>query len=361
MTEEETHYPLNSLYLYLTDRCNLRCIHCWISPKYSNDRQEGIPFEPLKKAIIEAKPLGLGCVKLTGGEPLLYKRFKELLTFLTKEEVSISIETNGTLIDKDFIKAIREFSMDHIAVSLDASAPAIHDAIRGVKGSFELAVNGLRLLRETDLSPQVIITLQRRNANEIPEMIQLCRELNAGSLKINNLLPTGRGINAFQRSENLEIDEFLEKYQEVQREIQKTEDLEIIFDIPLALRSIEEIKHKDINECEIRTILGILANGDYSICGIGETVPELRMGNITKNSIRDVWQSNSTLCDLRKSLPNKLSGICHDCIFRYQCLGCCRANAYAVSGDLYAPFFLCQRLHETNRFPSSRYVETVTG
>jgi len=95
MREQSPYYQLSSLYLYLADQCNLSCRHCWISPGFSQDQKDGIYIEYLKKAILEAKGLGLQSVKLTGGEPLLYRDIYALLEFLAAEEIDILIETNG--------------------------------------------------------------------------------------------------------------------------------------------------------------------------------------------------------------------------------------------------------------------------
>ena len=130
-------YTLTSLYLYLTDRCNLRCAHCWISPRYSLKKDAGIPILPLKKTIQEAKIIGLNTVKLTGGEPLLYENIDKLLLFLKDEDLGISIETNGTLIDKASAALFKKCSVRQVAVSLDAASKEIHERIRGVSGCFE--------------------------------------------------------------------------------------------------------------------------------------------------------------------------------------------------------------------------------
>ena len=354
------NYPLTSLYLYLTSTCNLRCSHCWISPRFSRGKQDGIPFEPLKKTIQDAKTLGLQCVKLTGGEPLLYQNLNELLTFLSLEELSISIETNGTLVDENLVAAFKAAAVTQISVSLDAAGDKVHDEIRGVPGSFYRTLEGLKCFSGSGLNFQIIMTLQRKNKDEIPGMIALCERLNAGSLKINHLLPCGRGKEAFHRGDNLVFEELNALYLKVKEQGRPSENLDVFFDIPVAFRSIEDITVKGICECDILSILGILATGDYSICGIGQTVPELRMGNICRNSIRDIWKNSTILQDLRKSLPSKLSGICGDCIFKFQCLGCCRANAYAVSGNLYAPYFLCQSSYENSCFPESRCLAEET-
>ncbi|MBW1786793.1 MAG: radical SAM protein, partial [Deltaproteobacteria bacterium] len=89
--------PLRHLYMYLTEGCNLACRHCWLSPKRV---QEGkpFPFLPMAKfetVILEAKPLGLAGVKLTGGEPLLHPRVEEMFDFIGRHALHLSMETNG--------------------------------------------------------------------------------------------------------------------------------------------------------------------------------------------------------------------------------------------------------------------------
>ena len=357
MASQESYYPLQSLYLYLTDHCNLRCGHCWISPKIFNDQQIFIPLETLRRCILEAKSLGLQSVKLTGGEPLLYPELGELLRFLSSEELFVYIESNGILFDRKMVETFRTSKVEHISVSLDGASEELHDEIRGVKGSFQKTLQGLQILSDSGLNFQIIMTLQRKNREEIPGLVELSRKLGAGSLKINPLQPCGRAKQAFDRGDNLELDELIHLYRKVEEEWPPSHNLEIIFDLPIAFRSIEDIKSGGGNECRILNILGVLANGDFSICGIGQTMNELRMGNLHQDSIREVWKNNPVLKELREFLPKKLKGICRKCIFQFQCLGSCRANAYGLTKDLYAPYFLCQQLFDSGLFPASRYLD----
>ena len=356
MPNREPTFELSSLYIYQTDFCNLCCSHCWISPKFSDSKQNGLPLGPLKSAISEAKSLGLQSVKITGGEPLLCRELPSLLSFLDAKGLTVYIETNGTLMDRDIINHFRSSNVQQVSVSVDAASEKIHDDIRGVKGSFACTLKGLRLLSKAGVNFQIMMTVQRKNSNEIPGVIRLSDKLGAGSLKINHLIPTGRGKKAFARGDNLGFEELIRLYRLVEEKYPRPENLEIIFDLPLAFRSIEAIKRGGTAGCRILNILGILANGDFSICGIGQTVPELRMGNIHRDSVSSVWSNSPILKDLRQSLPSKLKGICHDCIFKFQCLGGCRANAYALAGDFYAPYFLCQRLFDAGKFPFSRRI-----
>ncbi|MBW2334290.1 MAG: radical SAM protein [Deltaproteobacteria bacterium] len=354
---KEPDFALTSLYLYLTDYCNLCCSHCWISPKFSQKQQNGIPLAYLKEAISEARSLGLQSVKLTGGEPFLYRDIADLLAFLASEQITVLIETNGTLINRDMVERLKFCNLDQLSVSLDAATEGVHDEIRGVKGTFHRTLEGLGLLSKHGLNFQIIMTLQRKNQEEIPGVIQLSEKLGASSLKINPLIPWGRGKEEIEHRQSLELEELLHLYRMVEKRWSLKKDLEIIFDLPVAFRSIENIKSKGINECQILNILGILGNGDLSICGIGQTVHELRMGNLRHDSICEIWQNSPILKDLRKSLPGMLKGICEHCIFKFQCLGACRAIAYALTGDLYAPYFLCQKFFESGLFPSSRHIQ----
>jgi SynChlorMet cassette radical SAM/SPASM protein ScmF len=357
MHAQTPSYPLASLYLYLSDQCNLSCRHCWISPEYSETATHGVPLGHLKKTISEAKTIGLQSVKLTGGEPLLYRDMNALLTFLASEDIAVIIESNGTLFERRMLDALRLCQVDQVSVSLDAATKEIHDEMRGVKGSFDRTLKGLKLLSEYEFDFQIIMTLQRRNSQEIQGLISLAKELGAGSLKINHLVPCGRGERAFRNRENLSPSELMLLYQTVERERSSYGNLDVIFDLPVALRSIEDIKRRGILECNILNILGILANGDFSICGIGQTIDELRMGNLYQDSIVEIWQNHRILLDLRDFLPRQLKGVCGNCLFRFQCLGACRANAYALNKDLYAPYFLCQESYDSGLFPASRMVQ----
>ena len=146
--------PLGTLYLYASGSCNLACRHCWITPEYvgfepgaSADNGQHVPLAYVEKAIREGKPLGLGSIKLTGGEPTLHPKFRELVTLIADAGLRITMETNGTLIDDDlaqFIKATPQFNF--VSVSLDGADAETHDTMRSVPGSFQRAMEGIGAL-----------------------------------------------------------------------------------------------------------------------------------------------------------------------------------------------------------------------
>jgi len=348
-------YPLTSLYLYLSERCNLRCRHCWVSPTVPDDvDEEAIDFAVLTRTITAAKELGLGTVKLTGGEPFLRKDIVELLRFLHGEGISIDIESNGTMIDRDTARIIKECEVRQVSVSLDSARALQHDKLRGITGCHEKSVAALHYLRAEEITTQVIMSLYEENIPEIEALAALCDDLDVPSFKINPVMPTGRGEKVFQRRENVDIEELIRIDRWIEEDLGGKYKTEINFCMPIGLKSLQAVTRNPLYECHILNILGILADGTVSLCGIGQTETDLNMGNIAKDDLTEIWRHHPLLQKLRKETPSELGGICGRCIFKFRCLGSCRACAYAASGDLRSPFFLCDEAYEKNLFPASR-------
>ncbi|MCP4691586.1 MAG: radical SAM protein, partial [Desulfobacterales bacterium] len=94
--------PLTSFYLYLSTGCNLACRHCWITPNLvqgAPDPGDCLDPDLLRKAVAEARPLGLRRANLAGGGPTLHPRFVEIVDMLTREGLAMDLDTNGTLMD----------------------------------------------------------------------------------------------------------------------------------------------------------------------------------------------------------------------------------------------------------------------
>jgi MoaA/NifB/PqqE/SkfB family radical SAM enzyme len=69
-SKENRSFPLNTIYFYLTRGCNLRCRHCWITPKFQTEENQ-YPSQELdlfRSIRDQAEPLGLSSVKFTDGE-----------------------------------------------------------------------------------------------------------------------------------------------------------------------------------------------------------------------------------------------------------------------------------------------------
>lgn len=348
--------PLTTLYLYIAGSCNLACRHCWIVPDYRPDAKNGrfLDVDLLKKAVNEARPLGLRSVKLTGGEPMLHPRFREIVEWLDGEVIPIVMETNGTLIDDETARFLKSKPrMGFISVSLDGARAETHEELRGVAGSYERAVAGIKALVAAGYRPQMICTLHTKNVGEVEDILELAKSLGCGSVKFNHIQKIGRG-EGLAEERGLSIKAIIELYRKLVVDRIGGDGPSVFFDIPIAFRPIRALLKGSQGRCHVLGILGVLAGGEMSLCGVGVTVPELIYGHLEKDELGEVWKEAPGLKMLRTYVPARLEGICGNCIHKEMCLGSCMANTYHESHSLTGDYYFCRTADEQGLFPASR-------
>ncbi|MGZ4846713.1 MAG: radical SAM protein [Halobacteriota archaeon] len=354
--------PLRSLYLYLTASCNLRCRHCWIAPEFSGRPVPGKTINPkaLQDAVIEAKTIGLVHAKLTGGEPMLHPQFKEIVDILTVEGLSLSLETNGTMVTEEIAHYLREkTNVNFVSISIDSSVPDEHDAFRGVRGAFDAALSGLDNLVEAGYANcQVIMSVHRGNRDRMEDLARLATDHKAASVKFNPVGWMGRGIAMRERGETLDFKENIDLSEWVNKELRPKVPIQVVMFLPQALTPLNEfwrMKGRSFN-CSISTTLGILGTGEIALCGIGQVTHELVYGRLGESSIREVWFTHPTILRLRHDLEDVSGypGICGSCIHAKSCRTSCVANNYVYSGRLVFPQWLCNEADREGVFPKTR-------
>ena len=153
------------------------------------------------------------------------------------------------------------------------------------------------------------------------------------------------------------IEELVDLGQWVENDLAISTSLRIFYSHPLAFRPLGKMFGKNSDGCgicEILGIIGVLANGSYAMCGIGETIPDLVYGHVAKDRLYDVWSSNPVLLEIREKLPSHLEGICSECLMKGTCLGSCIAQNYYISKNLWAPHWYCEEALKRGLFPETR-------
>lgn len=354
---ETAKYTLNTVYLYFSKYCNLKCRHCWIDPQFSTDKtpkSDELDVKILISALEECRQLGMTSIKVTGGEPLLREDIFELLDYCKSKNISLIFETNGTLIGEKEALAFKEVNIQQVAVSLDGPNARIHQLLRGIDGSFDKAIEGIKLLKRHNINVQVIISLWRKNRDYIKPTVDLSRSLGVNSVKINIISYIARADKMAESQEILSVKETIDFYKQLSEELKKQPPFNVCFDIPPAFHPLLKGRLSVLNTCGILGILGILSDGRISICGIGSSSDTLVLGRIGKHSIKDIWNNHPLLEEIRNNIPYKLKGVCGKCILRYYCLGKCRAEAFYNRGSLLEPLSFCQAAYEQGIFPASR-------
>lgn len=167
----------------LTENCQARCITC----DYWKQRwTDHIDTPTAIRLIRRLGEIGISTLRFTGGEPLLRKDFFDILAATDAVPfTTIGVQTNGLLLRR-LADQINDSPITHVSVSIDAVGER-NDAIRGIRGYFDRAIAGLRLLTGKTLI--IAMTLTQAGAEDIEEIIGHVQELG-GYLACN--LPDNR-------------------------------------------------------------------------------------------------------------------------------------------------------------------------
>lgn len=358
---------LTSVYLFLTQYCNLKCRHCYIDPPFIGKNAPAIQGSEIElkyiiSALTQAKEMGaLKLVKITGGEALLRKDdVLDLLQWLKGQGLAVILETNATLVTEKEARAIHAAGVRTVSISMDGADAQTHERIRGVQGCFERSIEGIKLIRKhnPDLKVQVVYSLWRQN-QDVMRMVRLAKEIGATVLKINPITRmSDRSAEMHEKGELLGVKEFLDAYRKIKRyQMSGTQSkkIPVIFDVPMAFKPTSLIL-RERSICGIGGLMGILSDGTITICGTGRHITDFHLGNIRHDRIRDVWENNAVFRELRSGIPDKLYGVCGKCNLKYVCCGKCRAITYRYTGSLYASYAFCDQAYKEGLFPKSHLI-----
>jgi radical SAM protein with 4Fe4S-binding SPASM domain len=315
---------------HLTERCNLRCLHCYQDGRHTGemspdeiDRTVKILSDTISQwSELYGIPFSPG-INVTGGEPFLRPDLYRILASLRRKKFDLFILTNGTLIDQRKAAMLAEIPVKGVQVSMEGPE-GVHDKIRG-KGGFQSAIQGVRHLLSQNLKVTLNLTLSELNVNSIEEMAFFASSIGVQRIGFSRLVPSGRGIGLI--GSMLSREKLKVTYKKIRS--MHIPNLEIVTGDPIFSCAWENIPTENLNVpfggCSAAVSgLTILSDGTLLPC----RRLNIPMGNIFKDDLRAIWAASQVLADLRNK--KKYMGKCRVCDRWAQCRGC-RAIAYKYS------------------------------
>jgi radical SAM protein with 4Fe4S-binding SPASM domain len=237
--------------------------------------------------------------------------------------------TNGWFIDKDLANEIKKTGVNHVRISIDGATPEIHDAIRGVRGSFRKALEALENLKQVGI-PLVGITptVMPDNFHQVGEIIDLAVKYGVDEIQLVQICATGRGknINSLSFNQLLEIRRLVkEKLKEYNTKINLTATEGI-----LANKCEQCIK----NGIAIPSFMG--CSGGRTCAAIneeGKVTPcilyRVEAGDLRKETFSKIWHSSPTFIERRE-----IRGACLKCRFSDTCVRGCPLEEFVSEEDI---------------------------
>ena len=187
--------------LYLTERCNSRCITC----DYWRHGRDNMSLESVTRLLPSLARLETRVVLLSGGEPLMNPEWAEIAQLLRASGMQLWLLTSGLSLLKHARRAGQLF--DAITVSLDGTNRETYAAIRGLD-AFDKVCAGIRAAAATGVPVGVRVTVQRANYQQFPAFVDLARQ--AGARQVSFLAVDVASPHAFGRSTGFSADLALE-------------------------------------------------------------------------------------------------------------------------------------------------------
>lgn len=304
----------------ITNRCNLRCVHCNMNSGAALNNE--LKTEDCIKIIDTLAENKVLRITFFGGEPLVRKDFFQIADYAYNKGIFINMTTNALMITEEMIKK-ELYKFDMIRVSLDGPNAETHEFIRNKKGAFKETIKRIKMLVDNGIDVGVVTCISHRNLKYIKEMVSLLEDLKIKRWFLPLLSSAGRGSSISKEVLTpLEVKQFLIDIQNLTENSSFTVNLDIPYSILLKKHNKNVIAACPAAISE----LVIFSNGDISPCC---QVPVIA-GNILEKDIYEIWNNSDVFKNFRdRSL---VKGKCGNCKFLMNCGGC-RANAYIKYND----------------------------
>ena len=336
-----------------TRTCNLKCVHCYTDSenrKYTGEltTEEGL------RLIDDLRNFSIPSLLFSGGEPLMRRDLFTLIEKASGVGIRPVISTNGTLIDRETARRIKDSGVVYVGISLDGMED-VNDSFRGVKGAFSKAMSGFENCRAVGQRVGLRLTLTRRNCEDLNLIFDFIEKEAINRACFYHLVYSGRGGamtgDDLSRAGSREaMDTILMRTADY---FARGLDVNILTvdnhaDGPyIYMKLLEEAPER---AGEVKSLLEWNGGGANST-GVGianidfngyvhpdQFWQDYSFGNVRERSFGDIWLDESD--PLMRGLKNKaemIKGRCRMCRFFKMCTGAMRVRAFRAYGDPWGP------------------------
>lgn len=303
----------HGMYIYLTNKCNQRCHHCYMrAGEVLNNEMTTAEVKTLLKSF---SALGGKVITFTGGEVTVRKDFVEIVNYAKQCGLTVGVLSNGLRWNESLISQTKG-SIDEIQISIDGFDPNSYKHIRGTD-SFLTVLNSVDLLINSGLRVTVAITpLLETLISSEQEYIKFAKGLNEKYkdkeffIKFSSELMDGRNISLSKD----ELKSYVSVIKRVEKICAKLSENEIF-----ALNRRYNVSLKSCGYGE----LSIAANGDIYFCNLINKCS--KQGNIRTDNLSDIYHKAEIAYRLA-SVDNLVP--CGQCPLKNICGGGCRVKFF---------------------------------
>lgn len=313
----------NLLYIEITDKCNYHCIHCYANMNPLGKRE--LSIEQIEKILSNIEDNEKCDIRLTGGEPFLHSKVKEIINIVKKNVDPYqkhSIVTNGSFHIDDALYAIEngfELQVSIYGYEKDTFLEFTNAPLK----YWEIVQENLIQLSKSNYKENVLLcfAVNSLTYDEISRFKNLAEKLGLRYI-FNRPASTGRAVENWER-------------------LALSNNQHYIFSRNTRAPKLRYCYHL----CQLHLCV-IDIDGNVFPCSFLRD-SKFIMGNIFKNDLKDIWR-NKLYDSFRKMTPTDVN-FCDNCEFIYVCTAGCCAEAFGKTNNILDVYPWCKtRPYENN-------------
>ena len=305
--------PLKVL-IELTHNCNLKCVHCFADADYCRKSDMGyiegeLITEQWYKVIDNILEAGVFEILLSGGEATMRKDLLDIAAYIQKKGAGYCLLSNTTLIDDEMARRLKETGCEKVESNLDGYDARTYDRFRGVDGSFEATVTGIKACLQHDLPVRCNVMETKMNIFDLKKIVDKAYEIGVREVCVVPLESGGRAkVNdhlAFQEEDMQKLHLF---YKEVTAWFdEKYGETDMVLFTPNMLSEKGRFaKVFDVSgmmpSCGAGKIhCTIDPYGNVKLCPSDEGALRKEGNNLLETDLRQIWKKSKVLNRIRSS------------------------------------------------------------
>jgi len=316
---EIAEHRLQYLFLELTQRCNLNCLHCGSDCKAASNKPELTTESWLR--IIDYMHQHYGnslSFVITGGEPLLHKDLNLIGNYIHQKNMRWGTVTNGILLNHNRMKALENSGIYSLTLSIDGLEQS-HNFLRNYSSAFRKLIIALDALGNSQIKYKDAVTcVYPNNLNELNQIAELLLSKGINSWRLFRIFPSGRAKNNPLLELSFAQTQQLLAWIAQNKKPLKTKGLDVNLSCEGYLPFQEDIKLRDQPFfCRAGiSIASILSDG--TITGCTNNHQSFHEGNMITDNFGKIWENGFQKFRQRDWIENT---VCAHCEYIKYCQG----------------------------------------
>ncbi|MBN1134762.1 MAG: radical SAM protein [Methanosarcinaceae archaeon] len=258
----------------ITEKCPNKCIHCGAAGIVADPE---LTFDEINNVIEEAIDLGSYLISFDGGEPMLRNDLVDMVARVDKNRAIATSFTSGYGLTEQRALDLKAAGLYAARISIDSPFEEEHDRIRGRKGAFKDAINGIKNARAADILTDMFVVVSPNNIDDLDEFYNLAVEQDMQEVSIYEIIAVGRWLTHEDEVINQKDVSRLEKFQ---KEMNRKTDGPRVTAFPYFMGP-------DLFGCFAgRRWIHVTSGGDVLPCAY----TPISFGNIREESLADIWK-----------------------------------------------------------------------